>query len=92
MILLIYLVVINVVAFVIYGVDKAKAIKEQWRIPEATLIGAAAAGGGVGAFLGMSIWRHKTRKWKFRILVPLCIVIWIVGLIYLYRWGYVFNW
>ena len=70
-----YLLVINAAEFILYGIDKHKAIKGKWRVPEATLIGIAALGGALGAFLGMLIWHHKTRKWKFRILVPLCLIV-----------------
>lgn len=72
-----YLIVINIVAFLMYGLDKAKAVKHQWRIPEATLLGIAFAGGAFGAFAGMIIFHHKTRKMKFRILVPIAILIWL---------------
>ncbi len=75
----IYILIINALAFVMYGIDKYKAIHEKWRIPEATLIGFAAAGGGIGSLLGMLVWHHKTKKWKFRILVPLIMVLWVVG-------------
>ncbi len=75
--LLCYLLVINAFAFLLYGIDKFKAIKGQWRIPEATLILAAALGGPLGALLGMIVWHHKTRKWKFKILVPLFLAVWI---------------
>lgn len=72
----IYLLVINVAAFILYGIDKHKAVKRKWRVPEATLIGIAASGGALGALFGMLVWHHKTRKWKFRILVPLCLMAW----------------
>ena len=75
--MIIYFLVINMIAFVLYGVDKRRAIKDKWRIPEATLIGLAALGGGIGAFLGMITWHHKTKKWKYRILVPAFIIVWI---------------
>ncbi len=71
-----YLILINVIAFVVYGVDKQKAKHHAWRIPEATLIGLAAIGGAVGAFFGMNFWHHKTKKIKFRILVPLLTILW----------------
>lgn len=87
--LIIYLACINVFAFLIYGMDKRKAIKEQWRIPENTLIASAFLGGGLGALLGMFVWHHKTKKWKFRILVPLSIMIWIaIGIYIVYAYSY----
>lgn len=79
----VYGLVINVAAFLLYGVDKKRAIKGQWRISEKTLLGVAAIGGSLGALLGMYCFRHKTKHWRFRILLPLFlllqmgIVIWI---------------
>ena len=73
--ILIYYLVINAAAFIMYGLDKRKAIRGEWRIPEKTLLLVAAAGGGIGAFLGMQIFRHKTRHMQFVILVPLCIIV-----------------
>lgn len=72
-----YLVVVNIVAFILYGTDKAKAMHHQWRIKEAVLIGIAFVGGAFGAFAGMIVFHHKTRKMKFRILVPIAIIIWL---------------
>jgi uncharacterized membrane protein YsdA (DUF1294 family) len=69
-----YLVIVNIVAFVMFGVDKKRAINDQWRIPEKTLLGVALAGGSVGAFAGIQIFRHKTRDLKFKTLVPVFIV------------------
>ena len=66
-----YLIVINLVAFAVYGLDKKRAIAEEWRIPEATLLSLAAAGGSVGALFGMQTFHHKTRKPKFKYGVPL---------------------
>ena len=57
---LIYLAVINVVTFFMYGVDKWKAKRSKWRIPEATLLLMAVLGGSIGAWLGMKVWHHKT--------------------------------
>lgn len=62
---------INVVAFVMYGADKAKAKKGSWRTPEAMLISVALLFGGVGALLGMLTFRHKTKHIKFTLTVPL---------------------
>ena len=70
-----YLVIINVIAFIIYGIDKRKAKKHLWRIPEATLIGLALMGGSVGAFLGMRLFHHKTKHIKFYVGVPAIFII-----------------
>ena len=72
--MLLYLVVINVVAFVVYGVDKYKAKHGRWRISEATLLGLAAIGGSIGAWLGMRVWHHKTMHKKFQYGVPLILI------------------
>ena len=58
--LLYYLIVINIVTFLIYGIDKWKAKQGSWRISEATLLILAIIGGSIGALLGMKIWHHKT--------------------------------
>ncbi len=71
----IYLVVINVVAFAIYGLDKKRAIHDEWRIPEATLLALAAVGGSVGALFGMQTFHHKTRKPKFKYGVPAMLLV-----------------
>ena len=68
--LYIYVIIINVVTFFIYGLDKSRAKAGQWRIPEAQLIFLAVIGGSVGALAGMKVFHHKTRKPKFYIGVP----------------------
>ena len=73
-IVLIYLAVINVVAFFMYGIDKWKAKRSKWRVPEATLLGLAVLGGSIGAWLGMKVWHHKTLHKKFRYGVPLILI------------------
>lgn len=84
--ILLYLFVANVVTFVIFGIDKHKAIKHEWRIPEGSLMGFAALGGALGALLGMKFYRHKTRHAKFTVGVPLILVIHIFLLIMLYMY------
>jgi uncharacterized membrane protein YsdA (DUF1294 family) len=74
-IIIVYLVVINVVTFFMYGIDKWKARKAKWRIREAALLGLAVLGGSVGAWLGMRVWHHKTLHKKFRYGVPAIIII-----------------
>lgn len=73
-IIILYLVIINVVTFLLYGVDKWKAQRARWRIPESVLLGMAAIGGSVGAWLGMQAWRHKTQHAKFRYGVPIILI------------------
>lgn len=78
--IIIYVCMINVIAFFLYGLDKQKAKRHQWRIPESTLLGVAVIGGSIGAFFGMQIFRHKTKKPKFYIGVPIIFVLQMVGI------------
>ena len=80
--LLYCLLVINVVTFVVYGIDKVKAKQGSWRISEATLLILAVIGGSIGAFLGMKVWHHKTMHKKFKYGLPL-ILLAQMSLIYL---------
>lgn len=73
---LVYIFIINLIAFAAYGIDKAKARNGTRRIPEMTLIGLAEFGGAIGALIGMLAFRHKTRKIKFTITVPVFTVLW----------------
>ena len=82
-IMLSYLVLINLAAFVMFGADKWKAIRDQWRIPEKVLLLAALCGGSIGAFAGMQVFRHKTKHWKFKILVPLFFLMQVTGIGYI---------
>ncbi|MBR3599618.1 MAG: DUF1294 domain-containing protein [Lachnospiraceae bacterium] len=75
--------VYNLVVFCIYGYDKRCAIKDKWRVPEKVLIGLAFLFGSVGAYLGMSVFRHKTKHTKFTVLVPLALLIHIVLVVWL---------
>lgn len=80
----IYLAIINLVAFVAYGIDKWKAKNARWRTPEKTLILLAALGGALGAYAGMKYFRHKTQHKKFTICVPLFLILWVIGLVWFY--------
>lgn len=78
-IITIYLVLVNAVAFALMLIDKYKAKKGAWRIPEATLMGAALLGGSIGAIAGMNLARHKTKHPKFFIGLPVILALQIVG-------------
>ena len=80
-IVILYLVAINVVTFLLYGIDKFKAQRSRWRIPEAVLLGLAVVGGSVGAWLGMMVWRHKTQHKKFKYGIPLILALQIALLV-----------
>ena len=80
--LLYYLMVINIVTFLVYGIDKIKAKQGSWRISEATLLILAIIGGSIGALLGMKVWHHKTMHKKFKYGLPL-ILLGQIALIYL---------
>ena len=69
-----YLAVINFTTWVAYGLDKGRAKSGKWRIPERTLLLLALVGGSLGALAGMIMFRHKTRKPKFYISVPVMFV------------------
>lgn len=69
--LLFYLALINLIAFLLYGIDKWKSRHAKWRITEARLLSIALLGGSLGAFLGMKIWHHKTLHPRFRYGLPL---------------------
>ena len=72
--ILIYLAAINIVTFFVYGIDKWKAKRSKWRVPESSLLWWAAFGGSVGALLGMKAWHHKTLHNKFRYGVPAILI------------------
>ena len=79
--ILVYLAVITVVTFLVYGIDKWKAQHKRWRIPESVLLGLAAIGGSIGAWLGMQVWHHKTQHKKFMIGIPVIMAVQIILII-----------
>ena len=70
-----YLVLVNAAALALMLVDKQKARRGVWRIPEATLLGIAVFGGSIGAIAGMYLFRHKTRHLKFSLGLPLILAV-----------------
>lgn len=83
-----YLLLSNLVAFVVYGIDKYKARKGKWRISESTLLMLAIFGGSIGAWLAMKVFHHKTMHKKFYIGVPVIIVLQLVFAAWLIREGH----
>ena len=79
-----YLLAINAVTFIIYGIDKYKAKKAKWRISEATLLLLAVLGGSIGAWMGMKVWHHKTMHKKFKYGIPAILLIQIALMAYLH--------
>ncbi len=73
---------INLITFVLFGMDKRKSRKGKWRVPELTLLLWCFFGGALGGFLGMRVFRHKTKHWKFRILVPLFLLLHVLAVGY----------
>ena len=84
--LLYYFVCVNVLTFFVYGIDKWQARQGKWRISEATLLLFAVIGGSIGAWLGMSVWRHKTMHKKFKYGIPAILMIHIIIIGYLSKW------
>ena len=79
-----YLAAVNIVAFIMYGIDKEKARRGAWRVPEKTLFLLPLLGGSVGALLGMLVFRHKTKHWYFVwgvpaiLLAQLALAVWLL--------------
>ena len=80
--LLIYLGIINLVGFFAMFLDKQKAKRGKWRIPEKTLFLLAIIGGSLGTTLGMHVFRHKTKHWYFKLGMPLILIVQIILIIY----------
>lgn len=81
--ILLYLIIVNAAAFLLMLADKQKAKRGAWRIPEKTLIGAAAIGGSIGALCGMYLFRHKTKHLKFTLGIPLILAVQVIAVIFL---------
>ena len=76
-----YLILINAAALLFMLTDKLRAKQNRWHIPEATLMGIAAAGGSFGAFVGMKLFRHKTRHPKFAFGIPALLAVHVILLV-----------
>lgn len=83
--IIIYLIIANCVGFAAMGIDKSKAKRRAWRIPEKTLFLLSIIGGSVGTWLGMYAFHHKTKHWYFVVGMPLILVVQIILAIYFVR-------
>ena len=83
-VLLVWLAAINLVTFAVYGIDKAKAKRGTWRVPEKTLFLLPLLGGSLGALLGMRVFHHKTKHWYFVWGIPLILLAQIALAVWLY--------
>ncbi|WP_294374782.1 DUF1294 domain-containing protein [uncultured Clostridium sp.] len=83
--LYLYLGMINLIGFFIMFIDKNRAIHKQWRIPEKTLLLISLIGGSIGMYIGMQVFRHKTKHLKFTIGIPLIFIIEAITAIYLLK-------
>ena len=83
-VLLVWLAVINLLTFIVYGADKRRARKGKWRVPEKTLFLLPLLGGSIGALLGMRVFHHKTKHWYFVwgipaiLLAQLALAVWLL--------------
>ena len=84
-----YLVLINILGFALMGIDKHKARKKRWRIPEKNLFVCALIGGALGATIGMRTFHHKTKHWYFKYGLPAIFLIQAALLVFLYIKGYI---
>lgn len=82
----IYLLIINAIAFLLMLIDKQKARKKLWRIPEATLMGVAVIGGSLGCLMGMYLFHHKTQRLKFAAGIPLLLIVHLLLLYQFYKY------
>ncbi|MEE0920615.1 MAG: DUF1294 domain-containing protein [Lachnospiraceae bacterium] len=80
-----YIFFINILGFSLMGIDKRKAIKKVWRIPESTLFIVALIGGSIGSIIGMNFFRHKTKHWYFVLGMPLILIAQIAAIIVLIK-------
>ena len=82
-ILFYYLAIINALSFLLMLIDKQKAKKNRWRIPENTLLGVCLIGGSLGGIIAMNIFRHKTQHLRFSVGIPLMLILHIVALYFI---------
>ncbi len=88
--LYIWLIIINIITFAVFGIDKKKAIDGKFRISELTLFVLSFLGGSLGGLAAMHVFHHKTKKWYFKFGIPLILIVWIAALILILRYKELF--
>lgn len=83
---LIYLLIMNIIGLFMMGIDKSKAKRHAWRIPEKTLFIVSAIGGSIGTWAGMYLFRHKTKHWYFVIGMPAILVVHIAIAVFVFNY------
>jgi uncharacterized membrane protein YsdA (DUF1294 family) len=85
----VYLLAMNLLAFVLMASDKKKAKSGAWRVPEKVLFLSAILGGSIGAIVGMQVFRHKTKHWYFKYGMPAILILQMI--IAICVWYYIYN-
>lgn len=78
-----YILVMNILGILVMAVDKRRAVKKKWRIPEKQLLLVSLLGGSIGTLTGMYLFRHKTKHWYFVVGMPLILIIQVAIVVYL---------
>ncbi len=89
LIIVIYLIIINIIGAAVMGIDKNRARRRAWRIPEKTLFAVSLLGGSIGTWAGMYLFRHKTKHWYFVVGMPLILILQIAFMVVLHvKWDF----
>lgn len=81
---IVYLIIVNIAGLSVMGIDKRRAVRHEWRIPEKTLFLCSLLGGSAGTWAGMYLFHHKTKHWYFVIGMPLILILQLLLVIYLW--------
>ena len=84
-----YLLLINIVTFLVFAIDKRRAVKRKWRIPEKTLLGLSLIGGSAGGLIAMYYFRHKIRKPAFAYGLPMMLLVQVIVILAM---GMIMKW
>ncbi|MBR1749810.1 MAG: DUF1294 domain-containing protein [Ruminococcus sp.] len=80
-----YMLIVSIVCFIMYGIDKRRAVKDKWRIKEQTLLMTGFMGGALGGIIGMLAFRHKTKHWYFYVVNAVSVALWVLFIVKIYQ-------